>query len=95
AGRSGEAISLVAPDEEKLLKAIERLTKQRIPDGDLQGFDPSTVEAERPEARPPKPERKPRADKPKREPSNGDKPQAAQAAAADGEGKAKKSRKRR
>jgi len=95
AGRSGEAISLVAPDEEKLLKAIERLTKQRIPDGDLQGFDPSTVEAERPEARPPKPERKPRADKPKREPSNGDKPQATQAAAADGEGKAKKSRKRR
>ena len=95
AGRTGEAISLVAPDEDKLLKAIERLTKQRIPDGDLQGFDPSTVETERPEARPPKPERKPRADKPKREPSNGDKPQAAQAATADGEGKAKKSRKRR
>src|SRR5690606_11034585 len=67
AGRSGEAISLVAPDQEKLLKAIERLTKQKIPDGDTQGFDPATVEAERPEARPPRPERQPRADKPKRE----------------------------
>ncbi|SDT22824.1 DEAD/DEAH box helicase [Pseudomonas oryzae] len=43
AGRSGEAISLVSPDEDKLLKAIERLTKQRIPDGDMQGFDPSQV----------------------------------------------------
>ncbi|WPP44251.1 DEAD/DEAH box helicase [Pseudomonas sp. AN-1] len=43
AGRSGEAISLVSPDEDKLLKAIERLTKQRIPEGDMQGFDPSQV----------------------------------------------------
>jgi ATP-dependent RNA helicase RhlE len=51
AGRSGEAISLVAPDEEKLLKGIERMTKQKIADGDLLGFDPSTVEAERPEVR--------------------------------------------
>ncbi|QTS86965.1 DEAD/DEAH box helicase [Ectopseudomonas khazarica] len=54
AGRSGEAISLVAPDEEKLLKSIERMTKQKIPDGDLMGFDASTVEAERPEAREPR-----------------------------------------
>jgi ATP-dependent RNA helicase RhlE len=51
AGRSGEAISLVAPDEEKLLKSIERMTKQKIADGDLMGFDASTVEAEKPEAR--------------------------------------------
>ncbi|MGE7959454.1 DEAD/DEAH box helicase [Pseudomonas sp. NPDC089530] len=51
AGRSGEAISLVAPDEEKLLKSIERMTKQKIPDGDLQGFDASAVEAEKPEVR--------------------------------------------
>ena len=50
-GRSGEAISLVAPDEEKLLKSIERMTKQKIADGDLMGFDASTVEAEKPEAR--------------------------------------------
>ena len=51
AGRSGEAISLVAPDEEKLLKSIERVTRQKIQDGDLMGFDASTVEAEKPEAR--------------------------------------------
>ncbi|WPP00234.1 DEAD/DEAH box helicase [Pseudomonas sp. HR96] len=51
AGRKGEAISLVAPDEEKLLKSIERMTKQKIPDGDLMGFDSSTVEAEKPEVR--------------------------------------------
>lgn len=65
AGRSGEAISLVAPDEEKLLRNIERMTRQSIPDGDLLGFDPSTVEIERPEPReprPPRPERKPKAE---------------------------------
>ncbi len=70
AGRSGEAISLVSPDEEKLLKGIERMTKQKIADGDLMGFDASTIEAEKPEvreARQPRParnsERKPRAAK--------------------------------
>ncbi|MCY1345770.1 ATP-dependent RNA helicase RhlE [compost metagenome] len=99
AGRSGEAISLVAPDEEKLLKAIERLTKQKIPDGDTQGFDPATVEAERPEARPPRPERQPRADKPKRE-TKAAAPQApaeGKEAKAEGsaEGKPRKSRNRR
>ena len=51
AGRQGEAVSLVAPDEEKLLKSIERMTKQKIADGDLMGFDASTVEAEKPEVR--------------------------------------------
>lgn len=51
AGRNGEAISLVAPDEEKLLKSIERMTKQKIADGDLMGFDMSAVEAEKPEVR--------------------------------------------
>ncbi|EXF46803.1 DEAD/DEAH box helicase [Pseudomonas sp. BAY1663] len=54
AGRSGEAISLVAPDEEKLLKGIERLTKQKIADGDPMGFDASSIEAEKPEAREPR-----------------------------------------
>ena len=67
AGRSGEAISLVAPDEEKLLKGIERMTRQRIADGDTMGFDPSTVEVEKPEVRGPRPERQPRADRPQRE----------------------------
>ncbi|KRW61577.1 DEAD/DEAH box helicase [Pseudomonas sp. TTU2014-080ASC] len=67
AGRTGEAISLVAPDEEKLLKNIERMTKQKIPDGDLQGFDASTLEAERPEVREPRQPRPPRGDKPEGE----------------------------
>ena len=40
AGRSGEAVSLVSPDEEKLLRAIERMTKQRIDEGSLDGFEP-------------------------------------------------------
>ncbi|MEH3022362.1 MAG: DEAD/DEAH box helicase [Pseudomonas oryzihabitans] len=73
AGRNGEAISLVAPDEEKLLKAIERLTKQSIPDGDMQGFDPASVPPEQPEVRAPRePRGKPqqnrqkKADKPAR-----------------------------
>jgi ATP-dependent RNA helicase RhlE len=55
------------------------MTKQKIPDGDLLGFDASTVEAERPEVREP---RQPRnagpkkakaegADKPQRERNNG------------------------
>ena len=51
AGRSGEAISLVSPDEEKLLRNIERLTRQRIPDGDMQGFDASALEADKGDAR--------------------------------------------
>ncbi|MGX5217649.1 DEAD/DEAH box helicase [Pseudomonas segetis] len=64
AGRSGEAISLVAPDEEKLLRGIERMTKQKIADGDMMGFDPSTVEAERPEVREPRQPRQQRAPRP-------------------------------
>ncbi|MGL4318485.1 MAG: DEAD/DEAH box helicase [Pseudomonas sp.] len=88
AGRSGEAISLVAPDEEKLLKGIERMTKQKIPDGDTMGFDPSTVEAEKPEVRGPRPERQPRADRPQRERNNSE-------ASGSGEDKAKRSRNRR
>ncbi|WP_252271843.1 DEAD/DEAH box helicase [Pseudomonas subflava] len=89
AGRSGEAISLVAPDEEKLLKAIERMTKQQIPDGDMQGFDPASVEVEKPEARGPRPERQPRADKPRHEPKREAK---ADGEAGDGQGKKRKRR---
>ena len=89
AGRSGEAISLVAPDEEKLLKAIERMTKQQIPAGDMQGFDPASVEVEKPEARGPRPERQPRADKPRHEPKHEPK---ADAEAGDGQGKKRKRR---
>ncbi|MEO4046817.1 DEAD/DEAH box helicase [Pseudomonas sp. CAU 1711] len=89
AGRSGEAISLVAPDEEKLLKSIERMTKQQIPAGDMQGFDPASVEVEKPEARPPRPERQPRADKPKHEAKHEPK---ADGEAGEGQGKKRKRR---
>ena len=98
AGRSGEAISLVAPDEEKLLKAIERLTKQRIADGDTLGFDPDSIEVEKPEVRPPRPERQPRANKPRHEPAKPAKPAGEDKKAeekGEGEGKAKRNRKRR
>lgn len=44
AGRAGEAVSLVAPAEDKLLRNIERLTKQKIPLGDLLGFDLNSFE---------------------------------------------------
>ncbi|MBA1190769.1 DEAD/DEAH box helicase [Pseudomonas entomophila] len=68
AGRSGEAISLVSPDEEKLLKSIERVTRQRIPDGDWMGFDASQVEAEKPEVR----ERQPQGRGGRNQPRNED-----------------------
>ena len=70
AGRSGEAISLVSPDEEKLLKGIERMTKQKIADGDLMGFDASTIEAEKPETREPRQPRQARGErKPRSKPA--------------------------
>lgn len=46
AGREGEAASLVASDEIKLLKAIERVTKQMIPKVVVDGFDP-TIQSDR------------------------------------------------
>jgi ATP-dependent RNA helicase RhlE len=110
AGRSGEAISLVAPDEEKLLKAIERLTKQRIADGDMQGFDPSTLEVEKPEARPPREAREPRQPRQARQPrgergerkrpaavaeGSSNPTESAQGTAADGENPPERTKRRR
>ncbi len=57
AGRAGEAVSLVAPDEERLLKSIERMTRQNIEEGDTLGFDPSSVVIEKAEPRAPRPPR--------------------------------------
>ena len=57
AGRAGEAVSLVAPDEERLLKSIERMTRQSIEEGDTFGFDPDSVVIEKPEPRAPRPPR--------------------------------------
>ncbi len=48
AGETGEALSLVAPDEVKLLKDIERLLQRRIPELPVPAFEPSApVRAER------------------------------------------------
>jgi len=41
AGREGEAVSLVAPDEQKLLRDIERLIKRQIPSEVLPGYEGS------------------------------------------------------
>lgn len=47
AGTEGEAMSLVCVDELKLLKDIERLTKESIPKVTIEGFEPDpTIKAE-------------------------------------------------
>ncbi len=54
AGRDGQAISLVAPDEIGLLRSIERLVNQRISPQVLPGYEPSrNAPAAPPDARPP------------------------------------------
>jgi ATP-dependent RNA helicase RhlE len=83
AGASGEAISFVAPEEEKYLVEIEKLLKKKVPVVAAAGFDPTTGRATRPErgSRPPRAEgaeRAPRAPRPARE-SAGDSPVAARA----------------
>ncbi len=52
AGASGEAISLVAPEEERYLADIERLLKKKIEVATADGFDPSTIRPERRERAP-------------------------------------------
>jgi ATP-dependent RNA helicase RhlE len=47
AERSGAALTLVAPDEEQLIRAIERTTGSRIERVTLEGFDYKNVPAER------------------------------------------------
>ncbi|WP_281979512.1 DEAD/DEAH box helicase [Tenacibaculum mesophilum] len=46
AGASGEAISLVAQEEEAYLKSIEKLLGQKITISELEGFDLSTIKNE-------------------------------------------------
>jgi ATP-dependent RNA helicase RhlE len=65
AGASGQAISFVAPEEEKYLAEIERLLKKKVPVIDAGGFDAASGRAPRAErtprdggarpARPPRP----------------------------------------
>jgi ATP-dependent RNA helicase RhlE len=51
AGATGEAISLVAPEEEKYLSEIERLLKKKIEVIALGGFDPAAAAARTPRPR--------------------------------------------
>lgn len=63
AGKDGAAIAFCAPDEEAELRAIEKLTRQRIPEGDPAIFSKMTEVKESPRERaalePKKPYRKP------------------------------------
>lgn len=47
AGRNGAAVSLVAPEEDKLLRSIERLIQRQLPEGDWMGFDSATLNTEK------------------------------------------------
>ncbi|MBK6337138.1 MAG: DEAD/DEAH box helicase [Betaproteobacteria bacterium] len=76
AGAAGEAISFVAPDEERLLSEIERLLKKAVPIVVPEGFDPAAGSrrdhGERSErgprhARPTHEARAPRAERPPRD----------------------------
>ncbi len=49
AGASGEAISLVAPDEERYLADIERLLKKKVDIVSAEGFDLATARFDKPE----------------------------------------------
>ena len=44
AGMSGEAISFVSPENEKMLKEIQHLTKQTIPEIEVKAFDRAAAE---------------------------------------------------
>lgn len=46
AGMSGEAISFVSPENEKMLKEIQRLTKQQIPEMEVPFFNRDAAEAQ-------------------------------------------------
>src|SRR5690349_13348934 len=48
AGASGEAMSFVAPEEEKYLSEIEKLLKKKVSITVADGFDPAAVRTERP-----------------------------------------------
>jgi ATP-dependent RNA helicase RhlE len=76
AGATGEAISFVAPEEEKYLADIERLLKKKITLIPLDGFDPASARSSTPRSRStgghraeapaaPRERRAPRADTPR------------------------------
>jgi ATP-dependent RNA helicase RhlE len=45
AGHPGHAISLVAAEEQELLRAIERLIGSRLPREEVPGFEPTVLNA--------------------------------------------------
>jgi len=68
AGATGEAMSFVAPEEEKYLAEIERLLRKKVAIAVAEGFDPSAVRNERPTSRTDKTKvRQPREKRPARE----------------------------
>ncbi|MFC1740724.1 DEAD/DEAH box helicase [Pseudomonadota bacterium] len=52
AGREGEAVSLVSPDESKLLRDIERLLNRQIPSEVLQGYEVNPAARSEPDRKP-------------------------------------------
>jgi ATP-dependent RNA helicase RhlE len=79
AGLSGEAISLVAPEEERYLADIERLLKKKVEVVTADGFDPATARFERSE-HPPRARRGERTERPARAPREAHKPRSQPAA---------------
>ena len=65
AGAEGEAVSLVCGEERSMLKAIERVSNQRIPAGVVPGFEPTPGGERNP---PPDDDRPPRGPRPQRGP---------------------------
>ena len=77
AGKEGTAISLVAPDELKLLKDIERLIRREIPQEALDGYEVTTRERQehaRNNSRHARSGKRPVAEKPRRSRKTADRP---------------------
>jgi ATP-dependent RNA helicase RhlE len=84
AGSTGEAISLVSPDENAFLADIERLIKRKLPREVVPGFEPGTAPASNEDdddRRPPRPPRqqRPQGAKPQRAAAPANRPAAAHA----------------
>ncbi|MEO8625901.1 MAG: DEAD/DEAH box helicase [Candidatus Limnocylindrales bacterium] len=70
AGATGQAISLVAPDEEDYLRAVNRLLKKDLPVRTVKGFEPDLADGgrsdpARPGRRPARPAASPRPSRPR------------------------------
>jgi ATP-dependent RNA helicase RhlE len=82
AGATGQAISFVAPEEEKYLSDIERLLKKKVEVRTFEGFDAAAPKVREPrEARAPREAREPHATREPRAPREPREPREHQAAA--------------